>query len=428
LDTENVVVDREHVHGRGWNQRWESNRDLSVVNAREVARASWLVFFWLEGEGVRVHTRVWVTAVVVVRLHLVEVLTLLGLETVLAVEDQLEVSHWANTLFIEVSSGGIRVEEWHTTRLADWHIAVGGGTRAGIAFEDDVNRRWGRGEVPQRSGNVTRRWVVKAPDKFLDWVVVGQTLVGGGTRSHGVGASVLHLLDEVFVTLLREAATLLGVQVHVVRPHLEHSGIKVGGEGAGQIEVDANFVVLKGNQWQVQTWVAVEEEDQWQVHGVTSLGSSHLRPVSLLGLIQVKLGVQTPPALVVLVNALATDGQFSGSDRTLSDPAGIVASGGAGVRRSGLEFDVHVADQITVAGNSDGHAARVGGGTVNSLFDVFHREVGVTLVHRLEEGNLGVTGQVDVLSAISYELHETTGHCESFCTISRENNSGRNRT
>jgi hypothetical protein len=424
LDTENVVVDREHVHGRGWNQRWESNRDLSVVNAREVARASWLVFFWLEGEGVRVHTRVWVTAVVVVRLHLVEVLTLLGLETVLAVEDQLEVSHWANTLFIEVSSGGIRVEEWHTTRLADWHIAVGGGTRAGIAFEDDVNRRWGRGEVPQRGGNVARRWVVKAPDKFLDWVVVGQTLVGGGTRSDGVGASVLHLLDEVFVTLLREAATLLGVQVHVVRPHLEHGGAQVGGESGGQVKVDAHFVVLKGDQWQVQTWVAVEEEDQRQVHGVTGLGSGHLGPVSLLGFIQVKLGVQSPPALVVLVDALTTDGEFGRRDRTFSDPASIITIRGAGVRRRRLEFDVHVADQIPVTGNSDGHAARVGGGTVNSLFDVFHREVRVALVDSLEEGDLWVTGQVDVLGAVGDELHETTGHCESFCTISRENNFG----
>jgi hypothetical protein len=128
-------------------------------------------------------------------------------------------------------------------------------------------------------------------------------------------------------------------------------------EGAGQIEVDADFVVLERNQWQIKTWVAVEEEDQRQVHGVTGLGSGHLRPVSLLGFIQVKLGVQTPPALVVLVNALATDGQFSGRDRTLGDPASIITIRGAGVRRSRLEFDVHVADQITIAGNGDGHAA-----------------------------------------------------------------------
>jgi len=61
------------------------------------------------------------------------------------------------------------------------------------------------------------------------------------------------------------------------------------------------------------------------------------------------------------------------------------------------------------------------------LFDVFHREVGVTLVHRLEECNLRVTSEIDILGAIGDELHEATSHCESFCTISRENNFGRNR-
>jgi hypothetical protein len=32
----------------------------------------------------------------------------------------------------------------------------------------------------------------------------------------------------------------------------------------------------------------------------------------------------------------------------------------------------------------------------------------VATVHRLEESNLGVTRQVHILRAISYELHETT--------------------
>jgi hypothetical protein len=41
----------------------------------------------------------------------------------------------------------------------------------------------------------------------------------------------------------------------------------------------------------------------------------------------------------------------------------------------------------------------------------------VALVDRLEESNLRVTSQVDVLGAVSDELHETTGHFESFCTI-----------
>jgi hypothetical protein len=48
----------------------------------------------------------------------------------------------------------------------------------------------------------------------------------------------------------------------------------------------------------------------------------------------------------------------------------------------------------------------------------------VALVFGLEEGHLRVTGKVDILGAVSYELHKTTGHFESCCTISREINYG----
>jgi hypothetical protein len=36
---------------------------------------------------------------------------------------------------------------------------------------------------------------------------------------------------------------------------------------------------------------------------------------------------------------------------------------------------------------------------------------------RLEKSNLRVSGKVDILGAISDELHETTGHFVSCCTI-----------
>jgi len=345
------------VHGGRGNSRWDSNRNLCIVDSRKIARPCRLMFFWFQGETVSVHTRIWVTGVVVVWLHLVEVLTLLGLESVLAVEDKLEIGKWTDTLFVEVGGGRRGIVEWDTTREANWDIAVGRNTRTGIRLEDDISRRWFGGEVPQGSGNIRGRWVVETPDEFLNWVVIGKALVGSGTGSDGVGASVLHLLDEVLVTLLREAATLLGVEIHVVGPNLEHGGAQVGGESGGKIEIDTDLMILQRNQWQIKTWVAVEEEDQRQVNSVTSRSSGHLTPVSLLGFVQVKLGVQTPPALVVLVDALATNGNFGGRDRTFSDPAGVIAVRGAGVGRSRLEFDVHVANQITVTGNGHGHAA-----------------------------------------------------------------------
>src|SRR6056300_1493267 len=356
LDAENVVVDREHVHGGGSRLRWEGDRDLGVVDTREVASTSWLVLFWLEREGVRVHTWVWAARVVVVRLDLVEVLTLLGLESVLSIKNKLEICHWTNDFFGEFGGGTsfANLDEWHTSTLGDWHEAVTRHIGIGVGLEDNSGRTWLGGEVLEGSGDVTRRWVVEAPDQILDWVVVAETLVGSRARSDGIGASVLDLLDEVLVTLLRESAAFLGVEVHIVRPDLEHRGAQVGVEGGRQVEVNAHFVVLKGNEWQIQTWVAVEEEDQWQEHGVTTGRSGHLTPVSLLGFVQVKLGVQTPPALVVLVDALTTNGQFSRRNRTLGDPVVVITVGGAGVRRSGLKFDVHVADQITIAGNSHG--------------------------------------------------------------------------
>jgi len=305
LDAEDVVVGREHVHG-GRVSGVHGHRDLSIVNAGEVASTSWLMFFWLESEGVRVHTWVWGTRVVVVRLELVEVLTPLFLESVLTAEDQLEFIKWTRGFFSEVNSGATRAEgnEWDTSRLADWHVAVGIGDRTRVAVEDNLISVVAGGKVPE---GVTGRGVGEAPHQFLDWVVVAEALVGGGARSDGVGASVLHLLDEVLVTLLRESATLFGVQVHVVRVDLEHGGAQVGGESGGKIEIDTDLMILQCNQWQIETWIAVEKEDQRQVNSVTSLGSGHLTPVSLLGLVEVKLGVHTPPTLVVLVNSLTTN-------------------------------------------------------------------------------------------------------------------------
>ena len=93
----------------------------------------------------------------------------------------------------------------------------------------------------------------------------------------------------------------------------------------------------------------------------------------------------------------------------------------------GLKLDIHVTDEITVAGDCDGDATGVGGSTVDGLLDVLHREVSVALVFRLEESYLRVTSKVDILGTVRYELHKTTGHFESCCTIDRENNFGEMR-
>ncbi|QIG59704.1 hypothetical protein [Dishui Lake phycodnavirus 3] len=430
LDAEDVVVGREHVHDlRVGGASLEGDGDLGVVDAGEVARTGRLVFFRLEGERVRVHTRVRGTGVVLERLDLVEVLALLFLESVLTVEDQLErvertSGRGERSAFFGPLHRGARatnVEKRRTRTFRERHIAVGdtGVTRVGVKLNRASRRRVG-GEVPVLG--VGGAAVVEAPNQFLDRVVVGQADLLGGASRDRVGARVLDLLDQVFVALLREAAALFGVEIHVVTPDLEGRAVRVDREIGRQVEVNADFVILQRDEGQVQPRIPIEEEQQREEHRAGRGGDRvgrHLAVRSLLGRIQVKLGVQTPPLLVVLVDALTTDGQLNILDGTFGHPARVRRVSTRQRHEVVLrdKFNVHVTDQVTVARNSHGHTAVVGGRTVDGLFNVFHREVRVTLVHSLEEGNLRVTRQVDILGAVRHELHETTGHFESFCTI-----------
>jgi len=426
LDAEDVVVDREHVHGgRVVGGTRGDNLDLRVIDAREVAGTGGLVLLGLEREGVRVDTGVGAATVVVVGLHLVEVLTLLLLEAVLAVKDELEGVEGADSLFGELGGGAIANLKHGSTRGGGGNERVRPVSRGLVRIERDVEVGRRSGEVPH---TVVGLGVGEAPHQFLDGVVVREAdLLGTTISGDGVGTGVLNLLDQVFVTLLGESATLFGVQVDVVGPHLEHTSVQVGGEVGRQVEIQTDFVVLERNQRQVQSGVPVEEEDQRQVDSLAITRGGHLTPRSLLGLVQVKLRVHAPPLLVVLVDALTTDGQFNVVHGTLGNPVAITSGGGDGSRLIGLKLDVHVTNQITVTGDSHGDATRVGGGTVDGLFDVLHREVSVALVFGLEEGYLRVTGKVDILGTVSDELHKTTGHFESCCTIGRENNSDQTR-
>ena len=412
MHTENVVVDREHVEVLGGRTDVGTlDGDLRVVNSGEVASTSWLMLFWLKRKRVRVNARVWVTRVVLEWLNLVKVSTGLFLESVLAVENQFEGVQVTEDLFSEHLRGSrLDIQGW-ATHLVRRDVRV----RHRVWHSNEIN-----GRLCARTGQIVhtlvsiRRRVRNAPHQFLNWVIVGQSDLLGRVGRDRIGASVLHLLDQVFVTLLGESSTLFSVEVDVVGPHLEDGRVQERIEFRSQVKVDSDFVVLQGNQWQGQSWVSVEEKDEWQedlssIRGDSRSGGGHFTPVSLGRIGQVQFGVQSPPSLVVLIDSLTTDRQFSVLDRTLSDPRGT--SGTACIDTSrGLEFDVHVTDQITVSGDSHGNTAGIGGGTVDSLFDVFHREVSVAFVNRLEESDFWVTSQVDILGAIGDELHETTGH------------------
>ena len=400
MDSEDVVVRREHVEGTV--RSVTLDRNLRVVDSGEVTGTRWLMFFWLERKGVRVDPWHWGAGVVDEWLNLVKVLTVLLLESVLTVENQLEGRQWTNEVFVELRSG-VQEQLWGTRRRwGDEH--VGGGIKAEDVRSDS---NWCIGKVPQVSTGAD----VSTPHQFLDWVIVRQSdLLGGRGRGQGVSASVLDLFDQVFMTLLCESSTLFSVEVDVVTPHLQ--GGKVGTEIGGQVQVNSDFVVLQGNQWQGQSWVSVKEKDQWQVNCTRFGRRSHLTVVQLLGFVHVQFRVQSPPLLVVLVDSLTTDGQFSSGDGAFREPR--IRSSGSGSRR---QFKVHVRNQITVSGDRDGDATGRRGSTVDSLFDVFHRKVSVAFVNSLEKSDFWVTSQVDILGAVGDELHETTGHIVCFCTI-----------
>jgi len=261
-------------------------------------------------------------------------------------------------------------------------------------------------------------------------VVVGQTnllLLGlRGSDGDRVRPGVLNLLDEVLVTLLGETPALLRVEVHIVTPDVDAAGGVVKSELAGEVEIETDLVVLEGDEGKVQPGVPVEEEQEGEVDLVRPTNDSpggspggirgELGIVGLLVSGQVKLGVQPPPNLVVLVDALTADGELNVLDGALGSPAPRERPGGrnetskSGEQGVGLELEEHVADKIAVTGNGDGQTPIVTGRPVHSLLDDLHRKVRVALVDRLEKGNLGVTSKVDILSTVSNKLHQTTSH------------------
>ena len=219
MDSEDVVVRREHVEGTV--RSVTLNRNLRVVDSGEVTGTRWLMLFWLERKRVRVDPWHWGTRVVDEWLDLVKVLTGLFLESVLAVEDQLEGRQWTGCVFIELREA---IQGWRTRgRWRDRDVRIL--DRGNIGSDNN----WCTCKVPHVGTDVS------TPHQFLDWVIVRQSdLLGGGSGGQGVSASVLDLFDQVFVTLLRESSTLFSVEVDVVTPHLQ--GRKVGTEIGRQVK------------------------------------------------------------------------------------------------------------------------------------------------------------------------------------------------
>ena len=284
-----------------------------------------------------------------------------------------------------------------------------------------------------------------------------------GRRGDGLTASELEDVNQVLVRHLGELTTLIRVQVDVV--HVQRGGSqtaladtvadgmrvrRVGVVPAQvvqrvELQVDADLVVLQGNERQSQPRVAAEPELQRDVQGVhrgarrddfrrqrltavaivVARRSTLVQQVCQLGDVADHLGIASllagllrefvpdvHPVTVLLVNALATNFNFNVVNDVVTDPVQPAELGTRAVR--GLQGDlrqrglqVHAVNQITVALDRARDLLAEVGSTVKRVLNGLHGEVGVTTVNDLEEGDLRVASQVNVLGPVGYKLHQT---------------------
>jgi len=308
----------------------------------------------LESEGVHVDADSGHVGVVLVRLDLVEIATLADLEAVVAVELE--------------ESGDDRVPAGHALDAGDGVTSLEDGSVPPVR---EVERLLA---LPGVNDCVIARHegiALDDPDEFLARVVkVELELVGrAGNR---FSASELECLNEILVADLGELAALVSVEVDVV--DIEGGGLEIGvvntvtdGVGVGELgcqveaeiaevvelQIDADLVVLEGNQRQSKTRVAAEPELQGNIQCVVrgavedfvravgftagaviiarlatldeqigELGdvANHLGVATLLAGLLGELIPHVEPDAIVLVNALATDFEFNGLDQIVTDP------------------------------------------------------------------------------------------------------------
>ena len=300
------------------------------------------------------------------------------------------------------------------------------------------------------------------PDKLLDGVVeVELDLVG--RRADRLITCELKLLNEVLVGVLGHAAALVGVKEHVV--HEERSGNERlvvgvgaldcagggGGEGVdgpealvngAKINVDADLVVLEGNEGESKPGVLAEPELERNVEG--GLGESVTRsanlagsvglartvhrrergiskvgelggvadhgPVSLLlGSVDGELVPDVHPVAVMAINALAANLYLNLGDElltgevkppsidTLVGRAGkLLANLGKGYLKNGG------VGKISVTGDGAGDTPSEISLAIEGLLNGLHGKVGVAPVGDLPVGNLRVTSKVNILCAVGY--------------------------
>jgi hypothetical protein len=128
----------------------------------------------------------------------------------------------------------------------------------------------------------------------------------------------------------------------------------------------------------------------------------------------VALGKVTPdsePETVVTVNKLTTDFDFKLAEKSVGNIGGNAC--GAKTRwnkKAGVVLTPEVLEEIAVTADCYCNASTCSNRAVDGLLDRLNGEVGVATVYRLEEGNLGLSGKIDILCTVCNKLHESSAH------------------
>ena len=279
-------------------------------------------------------------------------------------------------------------------------------------------------------------------------------------RRDRLSARELELLNQVLVRLLGKAATLLRVQVDVVdvqrggrqrldrrrRRRRRQQLIVAAVDPLLELHVDAHLVVLERDQRDRQARVAAEPELQRDVQRAgrgAGAGGARVRQLraSARGVQRVALAVlhqhevvrvadhvverlnrahvlgqlrpDLHPVAVLAVDALAADLELHRLDEAVTDvvePAEAIQRGVRQVNRREHDLEVGAVHQIGVAVDDSRHALVEVGLAVERHLNGLHREVGMTLVQHLPEGDLRGARDVDILRTIADELKKTTTH------------------
>jgi hypothetical protein len=277
----------------------------------------------------------------------------------------------------------------------------------------------------------------------------------GQTTLQVNGELLLDLSNEILVGELSEAATLISVQKHIVNIQ---EGIQVsllqGGESTAgslslegshnasavgvdfasaasheeilhtaKLELKTHLVVLKGNQGQGKTSVAVKPKLQGGVETTRQLGilnelsarkalSNHLLETTT------GIGSEFLPNFqklsILLINGLTSNQDGHTVNDGMTNGVGPVNKGLTvailiGVHNGGqIKDKVDFLSQITTALNDGIELLSEPSLTLKDDLNGFLSKVGMTTIHSLEKGHLRVRSNIHILGTHTHEGHQSS--------------------